>query len=160
MNSFLYFRTNYYRSKIMATTPNMTAEDFKKLQAIAEEEVKMPDKLREIIDKNNYLPTLIMKWQKLYANQLYIVKAMEIDCGEKYGELLKYYKFQDSCAWSTTKEIESQINSNPVYCKMLRDVNTQKYYLNFIQETMNDMKNLNFVIKNYLDYKKMESSNY
>lgn len=76
------------------------------------------------------------------------------------GELFKYYKFNDSCAWGSTKEIETQIQSNPVYCKMLRETNAQKYYLNFIQETLNTMKGLNFVIKNYLDYKKMETTNY
>lgn len=66
------------------TTPTMTNADFKKLQEIAEEEVKMPDKMREIVDKNNFLPSLVLKWQKLYANQQYIVKQLEIDCAELY----------------------------------------------------------------------------
>lgn len=135
----------------------MTNADFTKLQTIAEEEVKMPDKIREIVDKNNLLPSLIMKWQKLYANQLYMVKELEIDCCEMYGKKLKHYKFEDSCAWGTTKEIESQIQSDKEYCDLLRKTNAQKYYLKFIEETLNTLKGLNFVIKNYLDYKKMES---
>ena len=52
----------------------MTIKEFQDLEKVVEEELKMPDGLRDVIDKNNYLPTLIGKYQKLYANQTYIVK--------------------------------------------------------------------------------------
>jgi hypothetical protein len=77
----------------------MTVNEFKDLEKKAEEELKMPDKMSEIIDKNNLLPTFISEWQKLYANQTYIVKDMEIKAAEKYGELVKYYKFNDNYSW-------------------------------------------------------------
>lgn len=138
----------------------MTLDDFNKLQSIAEEEIKMPDKFKEIIEKNNLLPSLIMKWQKLYSNQTYIVKKKEIDANIKFAELFKYYKFQDSYSWGGAKEIESQINGNSDYCKIMRDINEQKYFLSFITETLSTLKGLNFTIKNYLDYKKIETTNY
>lgn len=138
----------------------MTIQEYKQLEAKATEELKMPDKLSEIIEKNNLLPTYISDWQKLFANQTFIVKKMEIDAGVKYGELVKYYKFNDSYSWSNAKEIDSQINANPDYCKMLRDINEQKYFLTFISETLSNMKNLGFVIKNYIDYKKICSTNF
>lgn len=138
----------------------MNIQEFKDLQTKATEELKMPDKLSEIIEKNNLLPTFISEWQKLYANQTFIVKKLEIDAGVKYGELVKYYKFDDNYSWSNAKEIDSQINANPVYCKMLREINEQKYFLTFITETLSNMKNLGFVIKNYLDYKKIINSNF
>lgn len=138
----------------------MTVQEFKVLEKKAETELKMPDKMSEIIDKNNLLPTFISDWQKLYANQTYIVKKLEIDAAIKYGELVKYYKFQDNYSWGNAKEIDSQINANPEYCKMLREINEQKYFLTFITETLSNMKNLGFVIKNYLDYKKIINSNF
>lgn len=138
----------------------MTVQEFKDLEKKAETELKMPDKMSEIIDKNNLLPTFISDWQKLYANQTYIVKKLEIDAAIKYGELVKYYKFQDNFSWGNAKEIDSQINANPDYCKMLREINEQKYFLTFITETLSNMKNLGFVIKNYLDYKKIINSNF
>ena len=61
----------------------MTIDDFKALQDKATEELKMPDKMSEIIDKNNLLPTYISEWQKLYANQTYIVKDLEIQARRK-----------------------------------------------------------------------------
>ncbi len=138
----------------------MTVQEFKDLEKKAETELKMPDKMSEIIDKNNLLPTFISDWQKLYANQTYIVKKLEIDAGVKYGELVKFYKFQDNYSWGNAKEIDSQINANPEYCKMLREINEQKYFLTFITETLSNMKNLGFVIKNYLDYKKIVNTNF
>ena len=39
-------------------------------------------------------------------------------------------------------------------------INQQKYFLNFITETLSNMKNLGFVIKNYLDYRKIVSTNF
>ena len=138
----------------------MTVNEFKDLEKKAEEELKMPDKLSEIIDKNNLLPTYISDWQKLYANQTFIVKKLEIDAAVKYGELVKYYKFNDSYSWGNAKEIDSQINANSDYCKMLREINEQKYFLTFITETLSNMKNLGFVIKNYIDYKKICSTNF
>ena len=116
----------------------MTVQEFKDLQKKAETELKMPDKMSEIIDKNNLLPTFISDWQKLYANQTYIVKKLEIDAGVKYGELVKFYKFQDNYSWGNAKEIDSQINANPEYCKMLREINEQKYFLTFITETLSN----------------------
>lgn len=73
---------------------------------------------------------------------------------------MKFYKFDDSYSWGNAKEIDSQINANPEYCKIMREINQQKYFLNFITETLINMKNLGFVIKNYLDYKKIINSNF
>ena len=37
----------------------------------------------------------------------------------------------------------------------IKEYDTQKYYYDFIEETLTNIKNLGFTIKNYLDYKKM-----
>ena len=85
----------------------------------------------------------------------YIVKDMKIKANEKYGELVKFYKFNDNYSWNNAKEIDSQINANPEYCKIMRSINEQEYFLTFITETLEDFKNLGYNIKNYLDYKKL-----
>ena len=133
----------------------MTIAEFKKLQEQAKEELKMPDNLSGIMEKNNLLPTYIYEWQRLYADLTYIVKDMKIKANEKYGELVKLYKFNDNYSWNNAKEIDSQINANPEYCKIMRSINEQEYFLTFITETLEDFKNLGYNIKNYLDYKKL-----
>lgn len=138
----------------------MTDKDFALIQKSAEETLKMPDKLREVIEKNNLLPSEINKWTKIWSKQYYIVQCLKIDLEKLYGELFKHYKFNDSCAWGSTKEIETQIHSDDSYKAKILEYTTQKYYLDFVTETLSSVKNLNFVIKNFIDYKKIETTNF
>lgn len=92
--------------------------------------------------------------------KLISLKIWKLRQPKSTGHLVKFYKFDDSYSWGNAKEIDSQINANPEYCKMLREINQQKYFLNFITETLSNMKNLGFVIKNYLDYRKIVSTNF
>ena len=64
---------------------------FEKLQQIAEEDVKLPDTLKEIILVNNLLPATIQKWTKLYTKQRFIVATLKTNLNEVYGEKFKYY---------------------------------------------------------------------
>lgn len=137
----------------------MKLDDFEKLQQIAEEDVKIPDTIQEIIRVNNLLPSTIQKWTKLYTKQRFIVATLKTKMNEIYGEKFKFYKFDDNYTWSATKEIESQINKDPVYIAIIKEYDTQKYILDFIEETVNNIKNVGFTIKNYLDYQKMIYSN-
>jgi len=137
----------------------MKLDDFEKLQQIAEEDVKIPDTIQEIIRVNNLLPSTIQKWTKLYTKQRFIVATLKTKMNEIYGEKFKFYKFDDNYTWSATKEIESQINKDPTYIAVVKEYDTQKYILDFIEETVSNIKNVGFTIKNYLDYQKMIYSN-
>lgn len=138
----------------------MKTETFEKIQAAAEEDLKLPDNLKDMIIKNEMVPTIKHKWAKLYSRQRYEVEKLKTDIQVMYGEKLKYYKFNDQYAWSTTKEIESQINCDKDYVALMREYNTQKYFLDYIVETNENMKSLDFVIKNYIEYKKIETTNF
>lgn len=66
----------------------MKLDDFEKLQQIAEEDVKIPDTIQEIIRVNNLLPSTIQKWTKLYTKQRFIVATLKTKMNEIYGENL------------------------------------------------------------------------
>lgn len=136
----------------------MNNQDFAKLQKIGEEECQLPDTFEKIMVKNNILPSLVQKWQTLYTKQNFIVQKAKIDLEELYGQLFKHYKFDDNYSWGSTKEIESQIYADPNYVQKLRDYTDQKYYLEYIIETLGTIKGLSFTIKNYIEYKKMMTS--
>ena len=71
-----------------------------------------------------------------------------------YAPIIK--KSDGEIDWNqTAKEIDSQINCCTPYVAKLKQVNQQKYFLEFIENTLNNIKNLSFAIKNYLDYKKL-----
>ena len=133
----------------------MKVEDFKILKKYAEEDTTLPDNIEEVMRVNNLLPSTIQKWTKLYTTQKYLVSQLKVSLNKIYGELYYYYKFNDNVSWGTTKEIESQIYKDSKYLIAVKEYDTQKYYYDFIEETLTNIKNLGFTIKNYLDYKKM-----
>lgn len=133
----------------------MKVEDFEILKKYAEEDTTLPDNIEEVIRVNNLLPSTIQKWTKLYTTQKYLVSQLKVSLNKIYGELYYYYKFNDNVSWGTTKEIESQIYKDSKYLMAIKEYDTQKYYYDFIEETLTNIKNLGFTIKNYLDYKKM-----
>lgn len=151
----------------------MKLEDFKEIEAKADEDLKMPDTLEAIINKNNILPAIVQEWIKLYQNQKYVCSSLNVEMLEMYGELTKCFKLPKQTKelqkkynitinefWDNAKSIESQINCCAPYVAMMKKVNQQKYFLEFIENTLNNIKNLAFAIKNYLDYKKLLMATY
>lgn len=145
----------------------MKIEDFEKLMKDADKDVEMPDSYEGIIKKNNLLPGIIQKWIKLYQDQQYVYSNLKVELAELYGDLYKCFKlpkhtkelqskynFVVNEFWDNAKAIESQINVVPAYIKKMKQVNQQKYILDFIEKTLKNMENLGYVIKNYIDYKK------
>ncbi len=138
----------------------LTNEKFMTLKSMADEDTTIPDTLPEIAKKNLVLPTLIQKWTKYYTSQKYAVHCAEIDLEELYGQMYKDKKFNDNVDWgSSSKGIDSQIKSDPNYCTKLRTLAAQQYYLDFISETLATLKQMHYTIKNYIDYKKITTSN-
>lgn len=149
----------------------MTLDEFERLQQIAAKDVEMPDKLDKIQEKNTLLPAIIQKWTKLYSTQKYLVSNLTIDLGELYTKLFNAYKFPDkknnpynlelNHFWGDKpKEIELQINAVPCYIAKSKELNTQKYILDFIEKTLANIKDLRFAIRNYIDIKEILTTNY
>ena len=146
----------------------MNLETFRQVEEQAKTDLSMPDTLEAIIKKNNILPAVIQEWIKLYQDQKYVCASLNIELLELYGDLTKCFKRPRNTVelqkkynisinefWETAKEIDSQINCCIPYVTKLKQVNQQKYFLEFIENTLNNIKNLSFAIKNYLDYKKL-----
>jgi hypothetical protein len=138
----------------------LTNEKFAAMKIMADADVKMGDTLTEIAKKNSELPGLIQKWTKYYTRQNYEVTMLEIALDESYGELYRDKKFNDNVDWGTSsKGIDSQIRCDKGYCEKLRQLAAQKYYLNFISETLANLKQMHYTIKNFNDYKKITTTN-
>lgn len=151
----------------------MNIDEFKQLREDADEDVKMPDTMEAIIQKNNLLPAIVQKWTKLYNIQEFLCSRLNIELMQIYGEIYKCYKFSKLTKdlqqkynlsvnelWDNSKGIETQINCNPVYIAKVKEVNQQKYILEFIKQTLDNIKNLSFTIKNYIEYKKILTASY
>lgn len=149
----------------------MTLEEFERLQQIADKDAEMPDKMDKVAEKNMLLPSIIQKWTKLYSKQKFIVATLTVEQCELYTTLFNAYKFPDkknnpynldlNHFWGDKpKEIELQINAVPIYVAKCKEVNTQKYFLDFIEKTLANIKDLRFSIKNYIDINQILTTNY
>ena len=151
----------------------MNLTEFKEIEKKADLDLEMPDTLEKIMDKNNLLPAIVQDWIKLYQNQKYVCSSLNVEMLEMYGELTKCFKFPKQTKelqkkynitinefWDNAKSIESQINCCAPYVAMQKKVNQQKYFLEFIENTLNNIRNLAFSIKNYIDYKKLLMATY
>ena len=145
----------------------MKLADYESLKVRAENELKMPDTIEEIIKKRNQLPGLEQNYTKLLAVQTQLCADLEVDLAELYGKLYKCFKFPRmnkeliseyglsiNEIWDTSKGIESQIDCVPAYIKMKKDLNIQKAIKEFVQDTRKNIIDLGFAIKDYLDYKR------
>lgn len=138
----------------------LTNQQFAQLQIFAEQDTNLTDKLDDVAAKNISLPGIIQRWTKLYTKQNYSVMLLKMELDVLYGELYKKYKFESNYDWgSGTKGIDSQIYADKDYTAKNRELATQKYYLEFISETLNTMKQMHYTIKNFLDYKKILTTN-
>jgi hypothetical protein len=151
----------------------MTIDEFKLLKQKADKDVKMPDTFEAIMTKNNLLPALVQDWTKLYNNQKFVYSHLNIELMEIYGDIYKCYKFSRQTTdlqakygitvnqiWDNTKGIETQINCTPAYIAKMKEVNQQKYIMEFIESTLENIKNLAYTIKNYIEYKKILSATF
>lgn len=128
---------------------------FESLQAQADEDVKLPDQLEELMKRDLLQATYVQKWVRLWSEQKNLVEQLKVEKNRLYGEKFKHYRFDDNVAWTNDKQIDSQVCKDPEYINLCRTINEQTYYLNFLAQTLENIKSMGFIIKEYLDYRKM-----
>lgn len=140
----------------------MNLDDFRRVKQRAEQDTKMPDKIDNIIEKNNNLPGEIQYWQSVYSKQNYILVEMNTELNVLEGRLFEEIKFGTNpnnrlCkySWSSTSEIKNQFFQIDQYTELYKKIKEQEYYVNYIKGTLDNIKAMSFTIKNYLDYYKI-----
>jgi len=108
------------------------------------------------IEENNLderLITIPKRQHELFIRYVYESKQLgstEIKMKKLYGELYKYYKYNDDRKWDTKGEIESQIYSDPKYQVLWREFNEQKYIVEELEGFLNNLKSLYYNIKEFI----------
>lgn len=149
---------NYYILAIKEKFMALTLDKFKQLKAAADVDVAMTDSMEGIAKKNLQLPTLIQKWTRYYTSQKYTIATQEIDLEELYGNLYADIKVNGNYDWGN--KVDTQVKSDKKYIAAARELAAQKYYYDFICETLANLKQMHYTIKNYLEYKKIQTTNF
>jgi hypothetical protein len=132
----------------------MTKEKYEELQKKAVEDVKMPEDMNALMQKNDIMATLIQEWIVISSRQAYNLMMIDERITQLKGKLVKFYKYEDNYKWNTLAECESQAAYNPQYVKYRKIYLREKSYLKFFEDTLANLKGMPYAIKNQIEWKK------
>jgi hypothetical protein len=136
----------------------MTREDFLKYQSMADEDLLMPDNPDDILEKNMQIPGMKQKYIDAYRKQVAVVATLETKLEEAIARAKN--KLKDGGYAYTAKEASEQTALDDEVAKINRALIEQRYYMGWLEETSANIASLSFTIKNWIDWKKIISTNF
>lgn len=136
----------------------MTREDFLKYQSMADEDLLMPDNPDDIMEKNMQIPGMKQKYIDAYRKQVAVVATLETKLEEATAKAKN--KLKDGGYAYTAKEASEQTALDDEVAKINRALIEQRYYMGWLEETSSNIASLSFTIKNWIDWKKIISTNF
>jgi hypothetical protein len=136
----------------------MTREDFLKYQSMADEDLLMPDNPDDILEKNMQIPGMKQKYIDAYRKQVAVVATLETKLEEATARAKN--KLKDGGYAYTAKEASEQTALDDEVAKINRALIEQRYYMGWLEETSANVASLSFTIKNWIDWKKIISTNF
>jgi len=107
-----------------------------------------------VLLKSIEIPQIYTFYLNHYRKTLKYYKELLVLKDKIYGELFHYYKYEFTHALDKKTDIEPYINSNEKFYKILIKVNNQEIYLKWLEKALDNIKQMSFNIKNFIDYKK------
>jgi hypothetical protein len=136
----------------------MLKEDFLKFQEMALEDVVMPENPDDILEKNMQIPGMKQKYIDAYRKQVAIVANLEVKLEEAVAKAKNKLK---DCGYAyTAKEATEQTALDEDVAKINRALIEQRYYMGWLEETSANITSLSFSIKNWIEWKKIISTNF
>ena len=135
----------------------MKAEDFAKFKIMAESDVQLPENPDDILKKNMLIPNLKQKYIDAYRQQVAVVATLETKLEEAQAKARQKLK-ADGYSW-TAKEMTEQCSIDPDVSKINKALIAQRYYMGWLEETSANITSLSFSIKNWIEWKKIISTN-
>jgi hypothetical protein len=136
----------------------MLKEDFLKFQEMALEDVVMPENPDDIMEKNMQIPGMKQKYIDAYRKQVAIVANLEVKLEEAVAKAKT--KLKDGGYAYTAKEATEQTALDDDVAKINRALIEQRYYMGWLEDTAANVTSLSFTIKNWIEWKKIITTNY
>ncbi len=132
----------------------MKKEDFEFLKEDLSEFLTITED--NYLSKNFKLISMYQKYLEIYIRELRSFKILLGNLDSLKAELYHFYKFKYEYKLSSLSEIETAINGNKEYIKLSREINEQENYIKFLEMSLKSIKDCHYVIKNYIDYLKIQ----
>lgn len=110
-----------------------------------------------VLEKSTKIPTYYQRYLELFIDEMKELKKINLKVDTKYGELYKYYKYEDNRTWDNKAEIVSQINTNQEYNDLRKEQVKREFVVKYLEEVLDNIKRMSFSIKNFIDLKKFNA---
>ena len=130
----------------------MTENTFEKLKEQVQKDLHFDES--NILSKMLTIPKLMIRYNLIFQKQLEHYKLLLVKKDETYGKLYEKYKYSGKYTLSTKGEVEAFVFSNDEWIELSRNIVSQESYLKFVENILTDIKQLNYTIKNFVEYKK------
>ncbi|MFW6173021.1 MAG: recombination mediator protein UvsY [Elusimicrobiota bacterium] len=131
----------------------MKNEDFQKLKKFVEKELKIEES--NVMEKSIQLSNLYTKFLQIYTRELKNLKSKHHEKAKTYGELYHHYKFKFDYQLDTKAEVESYIRADDKYYQIALEYSNLEVQVKYLEQILEQINNLGFRIKNYIDLKKI-----
>jgi len=130
----------------------MTDQEFSELKKHVEESLHVNDTNVEKLCRQ--VPLLYQQYLDLYLTELQLLKDFKTKRDVLYGQLYKKFRRGEHEIIDNKHEIESYIKADISYFDLCIKINKQEIYSEYLEQTVNNIKQLGYSIRNYLDFKK------
>lgn len=103
------------------------------------------------------LPLIHSKYIAIFSAAQKLYRDLEVDLKELHAKRYKYYKEDYDRRMDNKSEIDEMIHQEKEYIELLREVRKQETVCNFLERSVDNIKNMNYVIKSYVDWKRYQS---
>jgi len=111
---------------------------------------------KNLQEKNYNLPTVYQDFLEIYIHEISILQNLQ----EKYNVLKAekhiFYKFKYEYKLSSQTEIETAIRGDKAISSLIKDLHEQENYVKFLENSLANIKNTNYLIKNAIDIQRLQ----
>ncbi len=118
-----------------------------------------------IIDKDTVLNQSLNRvklqttYNDIFSTEFRNLRNKIANLDKKYGELYHHFKFNSKYNLTSKTDIEAYIKKDELYYTLLKEVNDQKMIVEFLENTVKNIKTMSYDIKNFIEYKKFLEGN-
>jgi len=130
----------------------MNQQTFEKLKTKVKQDLTITES--NIVMKCLEVPKLFMKYNEIFVKQLDHYKNLLLEKDRLYGDLYEHYKYNGKYSAGTKGEVEAFLYADERWIELNREVIKQECITKYVENVLSDVKQLNFNLKNFIEYKK------
>ena len=132
----------------------MDGEKFKELREYVEREMKItPENVQEMTLK---LPNMTFRFVNIYATERRVLLSLERKMEKMYSTIYEEVRYHGDYKITSATEADVLVKGHDAYHDVRMTHGQQKIIVDFISDTIDLLKKLNFNISYYLEFTKLK----